>query len=337
MYYKCNDKAEDYFSKEDVNKIIEMYESEILIEEIMNFYKCEEHHIRLVLKENQIDRKYNKLNQEIYDRIVDKYENGMSQYKISYDLLISDCCIRKTLNKCNVQKRSYSENNRRYHRNSHYFDKINTQNKAYILGLLFADGNNFPDHNAITIALQEEDKYVLDFIKDELEYEGPIRFIPLHNKNSKYKNQYTLVINDPYMSSCLEKLGVVKAKSLITTFPEYIRMNYIRHFIRGYFDGDGSISYSSTTYKPYVSICGTYEFCTTIANIVHSMFGNCSIRHPKQSGESNTYIISVCGYNSVNNFMEWIYDDAEFKMKRKYQKYLQIKDHFETNINSMTA
>jgi len=329
--------AKDLFTNEDIDKIIEMYKADQNVDRIIEEFHTEEHNIRVVLKEFQVDRKYNTFNAEIYDRIADKYLNGMSQYKISYDLLVSDMCIRKELGKRNIQRRSYSENNRRYNRNSHYFDKIDTQNKAYILGLLFADGNNHIEHNAITLSLQEEDGYILEFVKKELEYEGPIRFKPLHEKNENYKNQYILCINDPYMSKHLEKLGVVNAKSLKVIFPDYIRMKFINHFVRGYFDGDGCISVNASSGKPRVSICGTYEFCERLSCIIHSMNGTCSIYHPKQCTNKNTYTLNIEGYNSVNNFMEWLYYDAEFKMERKYQKYLSIKESHKTNVNSLIA
>lgn len=327
--------AKDLFSNEDIHKIIEMYKEDHNIDKIIEVFHTEEHNIRVVLKEFQVDRKYNTFNHEIYNRIVEKYISGLSQYKISYDLLVNDQTIRKELNKRNIQRRSYSENNRRYNRNSHYFDKIDTQNKAYILGLLFADGCNHTDHSAITISLQEEDRYILEFVKSELEYEGPIRFVPLHEKNENYKDQYTLCINDPYMSKHLEKLGIVNAKSLIITFPDYIRMKFINHFVRGYFDGDGCISSNAVTGKPRVSICGTYDFCEKLSNIIHAMNGSCSIYHPKQCTGKNTYTLNIQGYNSVNNFMEWLYCDAEFKMDRKYQKYLSIKESYKTNVNSL--
>ena len=332
-----NECAKDLFCDEDIQKIIEMYISCNDVEKIMAIMNCDEHNIRVVLKEYQIDRKYNTLNDEIYDRIINKYANGASQFKISYDLLVGDHCIRKTLNKNNIQRRSYSENNRRFYRNSHYFDLIDSQNKAYILGLLYSDGCNYPKHNAITISLQEEDGYILDFIKNELEYEGPVRLNRLHDKCEKYKNQSVLCINDPYMSKRLEKLGVVQAKSLCLKFPDFIRMKYISHFVRGYFDGDGCISITKSTEKPKVSICGTFEFCNRLSEIIHSLNGKCSLQKPKQSESKNTFVLNIQGYNSVNNFMEWIYYDADFKMERKYQKYIQIKERFNTNINSLIA
>lgn len=332
-----NENYRDIFNDEDIERIISMYNSDFSIDDIMSEFNMSEHYIRLVLKDNQIDRKYNTLNEEIYKRAISKYISGMTLNEISYDLLITEHCVSKTLNKRGIKKRSCSENNRKYNRNSHYFDKIDSQNKAYILGLIFADGNNQPEHSAITIHLQEEDKDLLDRVRQEIEYEGPLRFNPLHSKNPNHKNQYILTINDAYMSRKLESLGVVKAKSLILKFPDYLRIKYIRHFIRGYFDGDGCISFCESTQKTSVLICGTYEMCSKISDIIHSLNGKCSITHPKQCEENNTYVLCISGYNSVNNFMEWIYEDADIKMDRKYQKYLQIKNRFKTNINSLIA
>ena len=316
------------FSLEETDEIIDLYQKGTPIDQIVDKYNTYERNIRIVLKENQIDRKYNSFTNELYERIKYLYESGCTQVQISEIVLISDMSIRKILRRMGVKMRSYSKCNQRYKRNQHYFDEIDTQNKAYILGLLYADGNNNLNHNCITLSLQECDKEILDRIKTELEYEGKIRFNPLQEKNINHKNQYILAINDEYMSNKLNELGLVPAKSLVAEFPEYLNMSLIRHFIRGYFDGDGSVGFDDKLNRAHVSIVGTYDVISNMKNILTSMRCPCSIAHPKQSKDNNTYCLTLCGNKCSINFLDWIYEDADMKLQRKYNRYIEIKKKF---------
>lgn len=305
--------------------IINRYLSGILPHQIAESLNCTERDIRMVLKQRQVDRRYNTFKDELYDRIVDLYQNGATQEFICNALLIGEHCISKTLNKRGIKKRSTSDANRRYYRNRYYFDSIDTQNKAYILGLLFADGSNIESHNSIVLSLQEQDGYLVEAVKRELEYTGPIYFIKLHDKNIRYKNQCRLCVNDERLSHALATLGIVNNKSLIAQFPGYIPDDLMHHFIRGYFDGDGSVSYSTTSRKAYVSIVGTLDFCNHIKDVLYEHDIKSSIQHPKQSGDHNTFVVSINGFPNVLGLMYYLYQDADLKMFRKYEKFLQIR------------
>lgn len=318
-------------NKNDMYKnelIISMYKQSYSIEDIISKCGIHEKEIRYILKQNNLDRKGNFFSSELYERIVLLYQNGYTQKAICDTLLIAEPCIRKTLKKYNIPLRTSSECNKRYKRNSNYFDIIDTPNKAYILGLLYADGNNHINHNSITISLQEQDLHILQSIKKELEYEGPIRLNPLHEKNKKYKNQWVLCINDEHMSNQLKQLGVVNNKSLILTFPEFIPDNLLSHFIRGYFDGDGNIYYDCKRSKCQTQTVGTKDFCEKLSCILNS--NNCknNIKHPKQCSE-NTYVIQTSGNKSSNIFLSWMYQNADLKLERKYQQYLSFKSSYQ--------
>lgn len=316
------------FTNEEKYKIIDMYKSGINIDDIIRCFNAQEKDVRFVLKNNSVDRSYNYFSDELYQRIISLYQNGYTQRKICDMLLIGEPVIRKTLKRNGIKMRTYSECNRQYKINEHYFDKIDTSRKAYILGLLYADGCNHESHYSITIALQEEDKHVLEFIKNELEYEGPLRFNDLSKKNLKHKNQYILCINNKYMSQQLSKLGVVNAKSLVLTFPNFIKDEFLPSFVMGYFDGDGCINYDEKRQKCYTKTAGTKEFCDGLSIILDSFGCKHHIVHPKQCQNSNTYVLQTGGNKSSLSFLSWMYDNTEFYMLRKYQKFLYFKEKY---------
>lgn len=83
-----------------------------------------------------------------------------SARKIGRILHMDKRAILKKLRNFNIPIKQY------YHkykdRNNNYFDKIDTENKAYFLGLLYADGSNSIKNGKISIALQARDKDILN-------------------------------------------------------------------------------------------------------------------------------------------------------------------------------
>lgn len=122
---------------------------------------------------------------------------------------------------------------RRYKLNENYFNKIDTHEKAYVLGFLYADGSNRGDGITFTQDIERID--VLENIKKALESEAPIKeMVPGH---------FSLEIFSRVIVSDVEKLGVMKNKSLVLQFPDFsiVPEEFMPSFILGYFDGDGCI------------------------------------------------------------------------------------------------
>lgn len=98
---------------------------------------------------------------------------------------------------------------RKYKLNTNYFNKIDSHEKAYVLGFLYADGSNRGD--GITFTQNVERIDILENIKKALESEAPIKeLIPGH---------YSFQVFSDIMVKDIEKLGVVKNKSLVLQFP----------------------------------------------------------------------------------------------------------------------
>lgn len=322
------------FSQEQIDNIIDMYKNNIDIDTIIAKYNTDEHCVREVLKSNQVDRQYNKFADELNKRLIYLYDvKKYVQSRICYDLLVSEVGIKKILNRNGIKKRTPSEYNKKYARNSNYFDVIDTENKAYFLGLLYADGNNCSPHNSITLSLQEEDGYLIEQFKNEIGYEGPIHYDRLHDKNPRHKNQVRITLNDEHMSRQLYNLGIVDNKSLILKFPTFLRDDLLRHFIRGFFDGDGGVYHYERLSKMSTNTTSTLEFLTAIRNIMSSFGCKSNITHPKRYLNHNTYVLLTCGNVSSLRYLSWMYEDCEIKMLRKYNVYLFAKENYGTNKN----
>jgi hypothetical protein len=155
--------------------------------------------------------------------------------------------VRKILREAGVRNVYKKDIEKCNNLNHNYFDQIDTEDKAYFLGLLFADGNNYVKsknrkYYTISIVLQERDKKILEKMRDTIAPGYNLYFYKPKNKNCQ--NTYKLSIRNKHLSDQLSSLGCVPAKSLILKFPNhniFKNKNLIKHFIRGYFDGDGCL------------------------------------------------------------------------------------------------
>ena len=135
-----------------------------------------------------------------------------------------------------------------------FFQSIEQENQAYILGFLYADGCNqiYENTRYVSMCQLEQDKDILDKIKREMKFNNPDYVVEVQKSNNKIK--YKLQIYSRKISKDLEKLGVTANKSLTLQFPTFIPDSLMPHFIRGYFDGDGCVWEG----KPKIDSAGRY-------------------------------------------------------------------------------
>lgn len=216
---------------------------------------------------------------------------------------------------------------RKYLVNETYFDKIDTPNKAYCLGFLYADGSNSISKSTITMSLQEDDFQILENIRLEIGSEKPLEFLDYSNKHDfgyTYKNQYRLNIFSKHMCNSLQSIGMLPNKSLILTYPD-IPDNLHSHFIRGYFDGDGSVCQiikSANNHAVQLTITSTETFCQKLCEICKDKIGITGHIYNASCNNGITKVFNLSGRNLVKTFLDWIYTDAELYMERKHERYI---------------
>ena len=258
---------------------------------------------------------------EEHDKIIELYNSGLSQAKIGHIYNVGHYIIGDILRKHNIKGRDHSHKGRKYTINEEYFDIIDSPNKAYILGLLYADGCNYPPLNHVKLELQEADKEILDKINKEINSSKPLFFNPLNDKNINWQNTYRIDITNKHISERLNELGLVQNKSLILMPPIWLDNELIPHFIRGYMDGDGCIS------EQFIEIAATKDMCLYMQKYcVDTLNINATIRNTYNKPESNTKLLFINGKRQMKIFLDNIYQDAEMYIQRKYDKYLKLYD-----------
>lgn len=283
---------------------------------------------------------YNKIifSKEQEAEIINLYLNGMSSVKIGKQYGVGHHIILRVLHDNNIpvdQKRFA----RKYKLNEQYFDVIDTPNKAYVLGLLHSDGSNCMNKSTISLALQEEDKEILEKIRNEIGSEKPLNFIDNSNKHDfgyNYKNQYQLIMFSKHMCEELNNKGITPNKSLTIGFPNWLSRDLLPHYIRGVFDGDGSLYryYRNPNNQPItVTITATENFCIELNKRCNEILNINAGIYDASCHNGITKVFTLSGRNICRIFLDWIYQDADLFLQRKYDRYC---DYYGIN-NSLVA
>lgn len=175
--------------------------------------------------------------------------------------------IKRILTEEGITLRSHRESKKKYEYDETYFSQINTPDKAYWLGFIYADGFICKAENGnpiLGITLAEPEP--IEKIKIALKSNLPIRSYKKVNGYSDKSIEYKIAFHSKQMVEDLEKWGCVERKTFKLKFPDFLSEELIPHFIRGYFDGDGSVylHINKANNKEYVSLgaqfAGIHDF-----------------------------------------------------------------------------
>jgi len=265
---------------------------------------------------------------------VNKYNNSdITVLNLAKEYGISPPSMNSLLRTRGVKIRNFrGYYNVKYTINGNYFEKIDTEDKAYFLGLLYADGYNSEDRGSIQLKLQIADLHILETFNKFLGSNRPIAKVDYYFKKGLGQIQYRLYVNNKKMSKDLAKLGCFQAKSLTLKFPteEQVPSHLIRHFIRGYFDGDGCICLykNKNSKKINVSISSSMVFCQKLIEVIRAnvdVGGICENHHINTKHNILSGLIAFSGRKQAIRFLDWIYKDAKVFFFRKYNKYKEMK------------
>ena len=195
------------------------------------------------------------------------------------------------------------------------FEDIDTEEKAYWLGFLCADGSVGSKEDKVELGLAEKDLEHIKKFKSFMQIKNKISYRP------KTKS-YRISFRSEKCKKDLIKKGCVPKKSLILDFPndEQVPGDLIRHFIRGYFDGDGWFTNTESCFQ--IGIIGTEKFLMGFLKNTKNINQKCKMHEVHRKDGVKRYIFSA--YEDVLHFLNWIYQDATVYLERKYKKYLDF-------------
>lgn len=214
----------------------------------------------------------------------------------------------------------FSRNKLRYSVNEEFFNRW-TRKMAYILGFTFADGNIYK--TSLGWDVQKCDVDILEKINKGLSSTYPVR--------QKTVSVRLRIYNQLLISEAINK-GLLPKKSMRTVFPS-IPKNLIRHFIRGYLDGDGWIIHRTGKNEVDIGfVSGNKEFLVILSKIIRDILGIIGkVRVKKKITQKGirviTYQLEYYSSNAVR-IGNWLYGNlikGDLYLDRKYLKYSEAR------------
>lgn len=244
---------------------------------------------------------------------------------------ISPSGVHLILKRHGVKIRPRATACRKYSCDETFFEKIDTEERAYILGLLFADGCVMDD-SSIRLGLQSRDRDILIKINTLLKNSRPISVTKLSDKHPNWQDHHRIVFQSKKMKDDLVSLGCTPRKTFSLKFPiNHIPERLLHHFIRGYFDGDGCFYAGKLKsgsrkgdIKYSVGMVSTKSFCKTVEQLIKK-YTDVNVYTDARFPERNnsTRQIKISGRIGSYKFLGWIYKDATIYLQRKYDKYIE--------------
>lgn len=219
---------------------------------------------------------------------------------------------------------------KKHHVDDSFFKVIDTEEKAYILGFLCADGHI--THTEIQIEVAEKDVDILYKIRKALKSDHPIRDIYKSNPYKKTERSKLVLkrikICGVYLTKPLLDMGLggKKTYSLNSSVLNYVPKYLIRDFLRGYFDGDGNVFFGkkyTSGIKYNINICGNEEF---LKNTFQKYFPTTNKLY-KDLYSKQCYVWKISSKERVLEFLHYIYYNSSIFLSRKYLAYRKARAH----------
>lgn len=274
-------------------------------------------------------RLYYGISQEQKDYIQKRYEESIGSPTIAKELGITVGRVSGHIHR-HMTPRDYKHMKAKATCNDNYFDIIDTENKAYWLGFIMADGYvsyHKQSSKKLGISLSTQDITHLEKFKTDINFSGSIKTYTNNSSGYALGNQYSrIIICSDHLCDSLKELGIVEHKTKIAQFPKQLQSPFCkfkRDFIRGYFDGDGSIAITTTGKIPAFkfSVVGTYDIITNI----RGFFIHNDLEPPenyyKRRPNHEVFQYDFGGNRQVYNALNLLYKNATVYLDRKYHRY----------------
>lgn len=278
--------------------------------------------------------KYN-FSKETINNIIDLYQTK-SVFYIAKQYNVDDSVIKRVLKQNNIIIR----NNNFYkckNLNESYFNVIDTAEKAYWLGFIYADGYITKRKNSDCFGISLSDKDIDHLIKFKNCINSSHKIGIYINKTGFNVEKHLkcckiCIYNQNFVNNLFNK-GVLynKSKILISPTLEQVPKEFISHFIRGYFDGDGSVY--KTNDGGCVSILGTKNICEWILKYFKTVV-NTNVKIYKYKNK-DIYEFKIGGINNFKDCFKYLYKDADVYLERKYQKFLNIFNNHKIDVQRL--
>ena len=259
--------------------------------------------------------------------VCEKYILGISMNKLAEEYEVNLNTIRKCLNNNSIEIKSHGDRyNRKYTLIENYFEKIDTEEKAYWLHFLMADGcvsagnhNDGTGNWHIRLSLATSDKERIEKFKEAIGANNPIVDTSYFDERTGeiYYRSYVIICSKKMVLDLIDK-GCIPNKEQILQWPSFDKVpEYLAHHgVRGYLDGDGC-NYrgrNNSGSKMMISFCSSLAYCEGLQKW---LMENCNLNKTKIPFKDGIWNVRYGGRRQVSRIFHVLYDDATIWMPRK--------------------
>lgn len=265
-----------------------------------------------------------RISKELENKIVELYKQGKGTCNIAKDTDLNRWTVLQYVKSAGLNPQRITRPYKNTF-NIKYFSEYNKET-AYWAGFIMADGNirDKEPKYYLQIGLSEKDKGHLKKFAEAINFTGTLY------EYEKGKAVSIQVRGRWFIEDLLNKYGIVERKSLIACFPKDLPKDLYSHFIRGYFDGDGSINSIKNKSSPVVSFVGCEYIIETMRDILHdtlnlSIYNDPNHKAPLHSVKNPKVKQFAYSGDNARKILQWLYDGSteDTRLDRKYKRYLE--------------
>lgn len=325
----CNNSKNNYWKPSSKEEFILKYNKLKSAEKMAkNYNVCKLTILKYAKKINYTNIYRPNLNDSQKEYICKNYKTKSSK-DISNDLNISTSLVKKIWRENNY----LGKDTRMYYMNFNYFEKIDSPDKSYFLGVIASDGcvyNRKNHQGMLSFKFHIQEKDIID------------NFLYWTNSNYKpaiYDNKIDLQINSNKIVNDLKRYNIVNRKTWMYE-PYPLTNELMWHFLRGYFDGDGSIYYIKNSPEKlsnwYITYCGNEKTMIFFRNFLIN--NNINARLYKDNRPEkytmDFYNLRIRENSSKKLFLGKLYFNSEkLRLNKKYTKALNFLNHYNKKVN----
>ena len=249
---------------------------------------------------------YRQLTTHQKQQIIEAFQSGMECRMIPDFLSVTGRSVARVLSEANIN----TKRRNRYTLLEDYFDSIDSETKAYLLGLIAADGCVTTTNYIVFESIESE---LTELLKSELHYTGKVRIV---QPKGGYAQHYRINFSSKIMAKTLGEYAIFPGRSFsdICYFPS---AQYLPAYVLGYFDGDGCAYVNQGRSGGLVCIVGSFSFTTELSKRLNM---GVVVKHHC----SNVYYWRIYSRQNIKAFYQLIYQDQSLGLSRKKQKIEQI-------------
>lgn len=303
--------------------IVADYNNEMSIKQIIEKYNTSQRLVYRALENQNVSRKAKRFSEKQYKNATNDYIKGMSMEELVEKHGISFVSICKYMRQNGIDY--YSGHGRKHHFNQDYFQELNSPEKVYWFGYLYADGsiNKVNTYDVVPVRLRlncsKKDRYLIEKFLEALECDTEITdYIP---KGTYAQNEMSKVaINSKKLCDDLTKNGfrLLKKDSTGDVF-NHIDKKFHRDFIRGYFDGDGSI----TTSQMFFTVEESLGIKIQEILMQNCQLNKTSLRKYEDKGYDSLVTLTYGGRLQLIKIFNYLYEDAKIFLPRKHERFME--------------